>query len=51
MKFNVELKFYEGDNSINFNDIPISIQKEFLDLLKTSPKIKIYLEKNISNMG
>ena len=51
MKFNVELKFYEDDNNINFNDIPTSIQKEFLDLLKTSSKIKNYLEKNISNMG
>lgn len=51
MKFNVELKFYEDNNNINFNDIPSSIQKEFLDLFKTSPKIKIYLEKNISNMG
>lgn len=51
MKFNIDLKFYEGDDNINFNDIPSSIQKEFLDLLKTSPKIKNYLEKNISNMG
>lgn len=51
MKFNIKLKFYEDDNNINFNDMHSSIQKEFLDLLKTSPKIKNYLEKNISNMG
>jgi len=51
MKFNSTLSFYEDDNKINFNNIPEKIQKTILDLLKSSSKIKKYLEKNISNMG
>jgi len=51
MKFNLVLKFYEEDNAINFNDIPISLQKEMLSILKSSQPFKNYLSKNISDMG
>ena len=51
MKFEVNLTFYEDDDKINFNNIPEKIQKNILDLLKSSSKFKNYLEKNISNMG
>jgi hypothetical protein len=50
MKFNITLSFYKNDDTINFTEIPASIQKEILDSFKTA-KFKNYLEKNISNMG
>jgi hypothetical protein len=50
MKFNIVLLFYENDNNIRFSSMANSVQKEFLESIKT-PKFINYMEKNISNMG
>ena len=50
IKFSVVITFYENGSSISFSDIPKTIQSK-LNKILTSPKLKSYLESNISNMG